>query len=155
MMKLLEKESVPPSVEACVAQVMDTVPLVMRVIRAEMRSHRSPDLSVPQFRALAYVNRNAGASLSDVAEHVGLTLPTMSKMIDKLVARALITRASAPDDRRRMILILTPTGQAVLQAAVEATQARLVEQLMALSPDECTLIVESMKLLRGAFAPES
>lgn len=33
-------------VETCAAVIMDTVPLVMRNIRTEMRSHRTPDLFV-------------------------------------------------------------------------------------------------------------
>lgn len=141
-------------VESCAALVMETVPVVMRTIRAEMRSHRSPDLSVPQFRALGFVNRRADASLSDVADHLGLALPSVSKLIDKLVERGLMTRETAPDDRRRLILALTPAGQSILQAAVQATQARLAEQLAALSPEENALVSEAMHLLRRAFAPE-
>jgi DNA-binding MarR family transcriptional regulator len=153
-MKLFESESDSPMVETCAAAVMDTVPLVMRIIRAEMRSHRTPDLSVPQFRALLYVNRHAGASLSDVAEHLGLTLPSVSKLVDKLVARRLITRESAPEDRRRMILTLTPDGQAALQAAAQATQTRLANLLSTLSPDELTTIVEAMTMLHRVFLPD-
>lgn len=133
---------------------MDTVPLVMRTIRAEMRSHRTPDLSVPQFRALLYVNRHAGASLSDVAEHLGLSLPSVSKLIDKLVARSLITRQSASDDRRRMVLTLTPDGQAALRTAAQATQSRLADRLAALSSDELTAILDAMTLLHRVFLPD-
>lgn len=153
-MKLFESESDLAMVEMCAAAVMDTVPLVMRTIRAEMRSHRTPDLSVPQFRALLYVNRHAGASLSDVAEHLGLSLPSVSKLIDRLVARGLITRESASDDRRRMVLTLTPDGQAALRAAAQATQARLADRLAALSPDELTAIIDAMNLLHRVFLPD-
>lgn len=130
---------------------MDTVPLVMRLIRAEMRSHRSPDLSVPQFRALLYVSRHTGASLSDVAEHLGLTLPSTSKLVNRLVERALLTRASAPDDRRRMILAITPEGQRVLDAAAQATRARLMAQLATLSAEECATVIAAMHLLQRVF----
>jgi DNA-binding MarR family transcriptional regulator len=153
-MKLFESESDLAMVETCAAAVMDTVPLVMRSIRAEMRSHRTPDLSVPQFRALLYVNRHAGASLSDVAEHLGLALPSVSKLIDKLVARSLITRESAPDDRRRMVLTLTPDGQAALRTAAQATQARLADRLAVLSPDELTTIADAMNMLHRVFWPD-
>ncbi len=151
-MQLLEKESDPPMTEQCAGAVMETVPLVMRLIRVEMRSHRSPDLSVPQFRALLYVSRRAGASLSDVAEHLGLTLPSTSRLVDRLVERGLLTRASAPDDRRRMILGITPDGQTVLDAAAGATRARLMERLATLSPQECETVIAAMHLLQRVFA---
>lgn len=153
-MKPLEIESDLPMTEECAGAVMETVPLVMRAIRAEMRSHRTPDLSVPQFRALLYVSRHAGASLSDVAEHIGLTLPSTSKLVDRLVRRELLTRTSAPDDRRRMILKITPAGQTVLDVAARATRARLMEQLATLSAEECAVIIEAMHLLHRVFSPE-
>lgn len=138
--------------ETCAPHVMDTVPLVMRVIRVEMRSHRTPDLSVPQFRALLFVSRRAGVSLSEVAEHLGLTLPSVSKLIDRLVERDLMIRERASDDRRRVILTLTLAGQKALQSATQATQARLAELLGALSPEECATVIEAMHLLRRAFS---
>ena len=90
------------SPEECARQVLEAVPLVMLAIRTEMRRHRGSDLSVPQFRVLVYLNRHAGASLSDIAEHMGLTLPSMSKMIDGLVLRGLVLRRTNPADRRRV-----------------------------------------------------
>jgi DNA-binding MarR family transcriptional regulator len=154
-MKLLEHDSNPSiSADECAGLVKDTVPLVMRTIRAEMRSHRSLDLSVPQFRALAFLGRQPGASLSDVAAHIGLTLPSISKMIDRLVARDLVMRRSAPEDRRRMCLELTPLGEATLQVAAKATRDRLAERLATLSPDERAAIIQAMRSLHMLFGSE-
>jgi hypothetical protein len=57
--------------DLCAREVMETVPLVMRFIRTEMRSRRAPSLSVPQFRVLTFLSRRPGAPLSSVAEHLG------------------------------------------------------------------------------------
>src|SRR5690349_2776005 len=123
-MELLENRSNnPASAEACAALMMETVPSVMRTIRAEMRHRRPCDLSVPQFRALAFIRRHPGASLSDVAEHLGLTLPAASTLVDNLVARDLISRAPNPENRRRVTLTLTPPGQAAFAAAHADTLA--------------------------------
>ena len=149
-MKLLDDE-MNSSAEACAALISETVPLINRTIRAQMRSHRDADLSVPQFRALAFLGRNPGASLSDVAAHVGLTLPSISKMIDRLVAQNLVERRSAADDRRRIALQLTTLGTSTLQKSRGATQAHLAERLAALSPDERTAIVQAMHSLSKVF----
>ena len=153
-MKLLEEESNPSiSADECAALLTDTVPLVMRTIRAEMRSHRTPDLSVPQFRVLVFLRSHPGTSLSDVADHIGLTLPSISKLIDRLVARKLVARSSASADRRRLSLQLTPLGESTLQTAAGATQARLADLLAALSPREREIIAEAMHSLRAVFSP--
>ena len=78
--------------DECARQLLDTTPQIMRFIRAEMRSHRGHDLSVPQFRTLTFVNRNPEGSLSHLADHLGLTLPSTSKLVDGLVNQKIIIR---------------------------------------------------------------
>ncbi len=134
-------------------EVLEVVPLVMRTVRTQMRSSRSFNLSVPQFRTLGFVNRHPGTSLSDVAEHVGLTLPSMCKLIDGLVKRKLIARRSHPSDRRRITLDLSSKGGALLQSARESTQESLAERLSALHEDDRVTIVHAMQILHRLFAP--
>jgi DNA-binding MarR family transcriptional regulator len=133
------------------AELLDVVPQVMRILRAQMRRHRTADLSVPEFRTLGFLNRHAGASLSDVADHIGLTLPSMSKLVDKLVERKLVTREFDTADRRRVTLALTGRGRAILQAARATTQAYLAEALSTLSPAERATVVQAMRVLRPLF----
>ena len=96
--------------EECAARVMETIPLLMRFIRADMRSHNADSLSIPQLRSLAFINRNPGASLSLVAEHLGVTCATASTTIERLVQRNLVERTDNPQERRRVVLNLTKEG---------------------------------------------
>ncbi len=132
-------------------ELLDVVPKVMRVVRVQMRRHRTADLSVPEFRTLGFLNSHAGASLSDVADHIGLTLPSMSKLIDGLVERKLVTREFDPADRRRVTLALTGRGRAILETAHAASQTYLAEVLAALSPAERTTVAQAMQSLRPLF----
>ena len=139
----------------CAQEILEVVPQVMRAIRAELRRHRTADLSVPQFRTLAFIDRNANASLSDVTEHIGLTLPSISKIVDGLVTRKLVTRQTDPTDRRRMTLALTRSGQTALEVSRAATRACLAESLATLTDAERATVVKAMDALRPVFAPES
>ena len=139
------------SADECVREVLEVVPLVMRGIRAELRRHRGGDLSVPQFRTLIFLNRHEGTSLSEVADHIGLTLPSMSSMVDGLVARRLATRETHPGDRRRMTLALTTRGQATLRSALEATEAYLRDLFRTLPSTERATVVQAMRTLRPVF----
>lgn len=140
------------SIDECAREVLDTVPPVMRVIRSELRRHGARELSVPQFRTLNFLSRNKGASLSEVAEHIGLTLPSMSTLIDGLVTRNFAVRRTHPDDRRRMTLELTDRGQTTLRSAREATQDYLAELLESLSQEDRNTVIKSMRILRSIFA---
>ncbi len=141
-------------VEATAQQVLDIVPLVMRTIRAEFRSQRSTDLSVPQFRSLAYIKSNDGASLSSLAAHLGLTLPSMSKLIDGLVGRGLVARSAHDGDRRKICLQLTPTGKSELASAYDHTQTFLANKISGLPKEELNTISHSMQILGSLFLSE-
>ena len=142
------------SPDACAQEILEVVPGVMRTIRAELRRHRTADLSIPQFRTLAFIDRNVDASLSDVTEHIGLTLPSMSKIVDGLVTRKLVTRQTARDDRRRMTLALTARGLTALQTSRAATRACLAEDLAALNDRQREIIVQAMGILRPVFTSQ-
>ena len=131
--------------------LMEVVPLVMRTFRAEMRGSRANDLSVPQFRVLGFVHRKPGASLSDVSEHIGMALPSMSKLMDGLVDRKLVRRAGDAGDRRRVTLELTARGCALWQSAHASAQASLAARLAALAEDDRATIARAMRLLHPLF----
>lgn len=140
-------------VEETAHQVLDTVPVVMRTIRAEFRGQRSVDLSVPQFRTLAFIKNNDGASLSSLANHIGLTLPSISKLVDGMVSRGLVDRDEHREDRRRISLRLTPQGKSELEAAHSHTQAFLADKMSSLTKEELAIIVHSMQILKDLFGP--
>ncbi len=144
----------PASPEVCAQEILEVVPQVMRAIRAEMRRHRTADLSVPQFRTLNYLGRCPQASLSDVADYIGLTLPSASKIVEGLVARKLLSRQTDPADRRRLTLSLTRSGQTALEASRRATRACLAESLATLTEAERATVTKAMAALRPVFAPE-
>ncbi len=137
--------------EECARELLDVVPIVMRDIRTQMRSRRTPDLTVPQFRTLLFVNRNVGTSLSEVADHMGLTLPSTSKLVDDLIKHGLMTRQPCTADRRRVSLSVTRRGFAILEASRKGTLAYLEEKLGSTSVDEKDAIQKAMKALRCVF----
>jgi DNA-binding MarR family transcriptional regulator len=148
----LHSTTMRSSVAECAREVLDVAPMVFRVIRSELRKYGAKEMSVPQFRALGFVYRNEGASLSEVADHIGLTLPTMSMLVDGLVVRGLVNRREDPEDRRRMTLALTDAGRTRLESARSATTANLEQRLRQLSASDRTTITTAMRLLRELFS---
>ncbi len=142
------------SAPECARELLEAIPMTMRAIVSQMRNHTPPSLSIPQFRTLMFLRRREGSSLSDAAEHLGLALPSVSKLIDGLVARGMVRRRPHPGDRRRMTLALTGDGREALQAAREATQAHLAAVLARLPAAERATVAAAMRALRKVFAPD-
>jgi DNA-binding MarR family transcriptional regulator len=128
---------------------METIPLVMQFLRAKMRSQNQSSslLSVPQFRALAFLDRHAGASLSEMAEHLGVTRATASAITERLVQRHLVDRTERPQERRYVVLKLTQAGSGYLQQIRDATHAQIVKMFISLSEVQQLQVVEGLAIL--------
>jgi MarR family transcriptional regulator for hemolysin len=141
----------PDLLNTCAHELMDTTPQIVQFIRMEMRSGRGADLSIPQFRSLRFIQRNPDTSLSHLADFLGLTLPSVSKIVDGLVKQALVFREESIIDRRRITLVLTNTGEDIVNSARALTQANLVNKLGSLDSHELETVHTAMELLHQLF----
>ena len=140
--------------DTCARELMDTAPKIMQSIRIEMRRGRGADLSIPQFRTLRFIQRSPNSSLSDLANHLGLTLPSVSKLVDGLVKQELVSRQESAADRRYITLMLTQNGESIVDSARASAQANLAEILSCLSNDELKTIHQAMEMLFPLFVSQ-
>jgi DNA-binding MarR family transcriptional regulator len=137
--------------ETCASLLLDTAPRVMRAVRMAIAALESPALTIPQFRALHFVQDHSGASLSATAEFLGLTLPSTSKLIDQLVRRGMLARGDASEDRRRMNLRITDKGDALLKSAQASVRRHLAGMLNRLGAAELAALHATLGLLQESF----
>jgi DNA-binding MarR family transcriptional regulator len=135
--------------------LMEVAPGIMGYIRTEMRRRRIPELSVPHFRALVFLYRHEDASLSQVAEHLGLKLPSTSKIIDALAARKLVVRRQSQKDRRLIRLKLSSSGLNELARTKHSAETCLADILDALSTAELAGIITAFKILKPLFTDKN
>jgi DNA-binding MarR family transcriptional regulator len=141
--------------ERSARDVLETVPTVMRFIRAQVRRRRAARLSLYQFRALFFLNRAKDCSLSVAADHLGLSLPAMSRLIHGLVVGGLVERRAVLTNRRQVALALTAAGRSTLQRVHEDIRRRLADSLRALSAGEHKTVQRAMRLLQNVFGAQN
>lgn len=93
-------------------KMLDVVPPLLNLLRAEVRECAKPSLSVPQFRVLANISRGLNRVV-DIANHHGVSQPSMTKLVNNLVERELIYREHDKKDRRSIHLHFTKKGKTV------------------------------------------
>lgn len=154
-MQQLARETAAAAVSAteCSAQLLEVAPLITRRMR-EMRRRMMSDLSIPQYRALNYVRNHDGISLSDLSEFLGLSLPSTSKLIQKLVVLKVVTRKAA-DDRRRVCISLTVKGKDALRLARQETHKQLNKTLESLSKKDLATVSKALSILGRAFSKDN
>jgi long-chain acyl-CoA synthetase len=96
------------------------------------------DLSLPQYRVLIFLADHDAAAASALAARLDVTRPTITAIVDGLVARGFVERRPAQDDRRRVEHHLTAAGEQVLHDGDQAVIARLGSVAAHLDPEEVT-----------------
>jgi len=96
---------------------------------------RPGGLTTVQYTALTVLQRHpASLTSAQLARNSFVTAQTMADMVSALLDRGLIDRNRDPADRRRLVLSLTPEGEALLsrfRGPVEALEARMLSDLTA------------------------
>ena len=82
------------------------------------------DLSLPQYRVLALLAEGSAAS-SSLADRLTVSPPSVTAVVDGLVARDLVVRTPDASDRRRLNLELTGRGRELLVDADASVNERL------------------------------
>lgn len=109
-------------------------------------------ISPPQFRTMNYLLLAPGASLSEVADHLGVRLPTASVLLTKLASEGYVLRSRHPHSRRRLQLALTDYGQAVTTSVRTALLSQFRIGLERLEEAERAALHDVVPTLRRIFA---
>jgi DNA-binding MarR family transcriptional regulator len=121
--------------------------LATAVVEGELRRH---GLKLGEFDVLASLRR-AGAPFEltpgALIRQLMLSSGAMTNRLDRLEAAGLVARRPDPDDRRGVVVALTPAGRSLIDAAVAdhvANEARLLAPLTATELDTLDSLVRKL-----------
>jgi MarR family transcriptional regulator, organic hydroperoxide resistance regulator len=87
-------------------------------------------LSAHQASVLDHLDDVDGTSLQELARHMGVTASTMSLTMDRLERGGYVTRERSKEDKRRVDLLLTPSG-ARMKRQQKVLEPELVHAMLA------------------------
>ncbi len=144
----------PSVLESSASAVIEIIPAVMDTMRASLRSHVGDQLTVPQFRCLAFISRHDGCSVSDLSAFMGVTKATASVMVDRLTRAGTILVVNDLEDRRRSLLHISSPGRAQLQAIRAEARKDFALAMSHLSTHELATLNAGLEILGKTFRHE-
>jgi len=123
--------------------------IVARLARQVELALAAVDLTLPQYRLLVLLGEGKEAA-SALAEKLAVSRPSVTGVVDGLVARGLVERDHDADDRRRVGHALTPHGKRLLESADAEVELRLSE-IAAHRPDGAAAAFEGLGPWREAL----
>jgi DNA-binding MarR family transcriptional regulator len=77
-------------------------------------------------RALHFIGRNPGTTVTDLLSILCITKQSLSRVLSELVAKGLVTQTTGREDRRQRRLHLTDAGAALERALFDRQKERLL-----------------------------
>jgi DNA-binding MarR family transcriptional regulator len=99
------------------------------------------DLTPPQFAALAKLAEVGETSQNQLGALVAMDAATIKGVIDRLKARGLVDLGAHKEDRRRLMVSLTPTGRETVGRLVPAARTVTEETLAPLTSREAATLM--------------
>lgn len=107
-------------------------------------------ISMSQAKVLYLLAAAGEVHMSQLVHLLGVSLSTVSGLVDRLVDQGLAARRDDPADRRQVVVTATPAAEALIERFREFNRHELLVLLARLSPDELDTIARAIELLAGA-----
>lgn len=88
--------------------------------RAIEQTPEAKDLTLLQWRVLVVAAEPSGARIGEVATHLGVSVPSASRLVRRVEARDLVTATRDAEDRRVTTVAVSPRGRRLVDAVAGA-----------------------------------
>lgn len=120
---------------------------VQRKISSQMSLPQEIGVTVPQFGLLRMIAQEKNARVIQLAEKMEVKSSAVTVMLDRLELLGLCKREPDVQDRRAVIVSITPEGRAALDEANRRSMLLLSEHLAILNPQELQTFAEYYLML--------
>ncbi len=119
----------------------------IHLLRAVAALDRASGVPAARLSALSVLVFAGPRSLGQLAAIEQVTSPTMTRIVDGLVADGLARRSPHPDSGRQVLVEATPDGESLMRAAAQRRVEALVAALEALDDEQRAALAAAAPLL--------
>ncbi len=123
--------------------------LAINRINRKLRVTAAKGLTPSQSSTLACLAGKGPLSLGELARREGVTAPSESRIVDRLVDLGLVERQPDPEDARRLTIALTREGREAAMTGRDAATVLLATALERRSPDEIKALEAALPALQA------
>jgi MarR family 2-MHQ and catechol resistance regulon transcriptional repressor len=127
---------------------------VARAVETDIARH---DLTTTEFGILEALHHKGPLLLGEIQRKVLVTSGGITYLVDRLVAKGLVTREPSPSDRRARYAVLTPAGKQLIERIFPPHAERVTRTMAALTAKEqaqATLLLRKLGLATAALEGE-
>ena len=139
-----------PDIDRFAAEIQQLMPAFLgAMVRRERNAISQGIITLPQLLGLSYLRANPGSPVKDFAATLGLQLSSASGLLNRLAKLGLLKRTHSTEDRRVVLLTLTPKGEQMVDEIMKQKRQSIAEIFSPLSPEERAVYLELMQKVVG------
>jgi DNA-binding MarR family transcriptional regulator len=113
------------------------------------------DLTAAQLQTMIMVHMRGKVSMNELSDTLGVSPPSTSVMVDKLVEKGILTRSHSDKDRRKVFVEISPQAVNVMVGVENAILQSFVELVEKIGPETAQKWGEVLEEVRPILEEES
>ena len=94
------------------------------------------DVSFPQYFLLGFLALKGELTMTEIAKKMGHTTAAATGLVDRLEKLGHVARGHAKNDRRKILVKITPSGEGIVSEVRDDMVGNLLKMMEHLEPDE-------------------
>jgi DNA-binding MarR family transcriptional regulator len=136
-------------------RVIDAYTTVARWVAQDFKRRTvPPGLTSTQFAILALLEAFESLNVSQLADRLALSVPTVVRAVDALARKDLVVRQRSSQDQREVMIASTETGQLMHAEMKQMRRERVARLLQQLQPDEVEGLVRGYEAMAKVVRTE-
>ena len=123
---------------------------VLVAVAARSLADVAEEVTLTQYRTLIVLASRGPQNLAGLAEAVGVTPATATRMCDRLVRKDLIRRRTERDDRRQLRVALTIKGRSLVDAVTVRRRQEIGRIMSEIPAEQQAVLVQALGRLASA-----
>ncbi len=134
-------------------EIVDAVLHASRVLvalAARSLADVGEEVTLTQYRSLVVLASRGPQGVAALAQALGVTPPTASRMCDRRVRKGLVRRRTDRNDRRQVRVALTPAGRELVDTVTERRRLEITELVASIDPTARGVLASGLRQLSEA-----
>ena len=145
-----ESRSGPSEPPESVVDAVLSASRVLVAVAARSLSDVGEEVTLTQYRTLLVLASRGPQNLAGLAEAVGVTPATATRMCDRLVRKGLIRRREERGDRRLLRVVLSEKGRGLVDTVTDRRRREIERMMSEIPPEEQVVLVQALRRLAAA-----
>lgn len=115
------------------------------------KSEALGELSIPQYHTIMVVRMQGQITMTELSDQLGVSPPSASVMVDRLVGKGILIREHSLEDRRKVVVRISPEALKDIEGVEDTILRSFVELVEKIGPETARKWCEVLERVKSVL----